>query len=72
MDKNKFLELLQIANLSKKEFAALSKVSYGTVSNWSEDRPVPDWVESWLELYIDNKECKELKQLLRDTVCDKR
>ena len=70
MDKEYFNELLSNAKLTKKEFAGLVGTSQGSMTNWgTSGRGVPYWVESWLTLYIDNKECKELKQLLRDTVC---
>jgi len=50
----------------------LSGVQYGTCSKWGKDgRPVSDWAQSWFNLYIDNKECRELKPLVKDTVCDK-
>ena len=70
MNKEIFTTTLKGISLSKKDFAELANISYNTVNNWNdENRPVPPWVESWLSLYIDNKECKELKQLLKDTVC---
>lgn len=70
MDKEQLTVILKSINLSKKDFAELANISYNTVNNWNDDnKPIPSWVESWLTLYIDNKECKELKQLLRDTVC---
>jgi len=70
MNKEKLTLTLKSINLSKKDFAELANISYNTVNNWNDDsKPVPTWVESWLNLYIDNKECKELKQLLKDTVC---
>ena len=44
-------------------------VSYGTVNGWGSPQNVPYWVESWLTIYIENKECKELKKMLKDVVC---
>lgn len=71
MEKTLFHDLLKNAELSKKEFAVLVGTSPGAVSNWgTSGRDIPYWVESWLKLYIENKECKELKQLLKETVCD--
>ncbi len=65
MNKNIFIKLLKEVGLSKKEFASLSKVSYGTVSNWSEDRPIPDWVESWLQNYRKAKISDEIIDAVR-------
>lgn len=52
MNKLEFTEFLKNINLSKREFAELSNISYNTVNNWNdENRPIPPWVESWLENY---------------------
>ncbi|BAF73354.1 helix-turn-helix transcriptional regulator [Sulfurovum sp. NBC37-1] len=72
MNKEQLTSMLKGIGLSKKDFAELANISYNTVNNWNDDnKPIPSWVESWLDLYIDNKECKELKQLLQETVCQK-
>jgi len=72
MTKEQFDFLLKEANLSKKEFAGVIGTSAGTVSNWgSPSRDIPYWVESWLNLYIENKKCKDLKQMIKDSgVCE--
>lgn len=71
MDKSLFNELLSNAGLSKKEFSALVGTSAGAVSNWgTANRDIPYWVETWLTLYIENSKCKELKALLKETVCN--
>ncbi len=50
MNKLEFTEFLKNINLSKREFAELSNISYNTVNNWNdENRPIPPWVESWLD-----------------------
>ena len=69
MNNEIFEELLKSAKLSKKDFSALVEMNYNSVTNWNKSNKIPQWVKSWLELYIDNKECKELKQVLKDTVC---
>lgn len=67
-----FKQTLKDNDLTLKTFSELSGVKYDTCSKWGKDgRPVSDWVESWLKLHIENKECRELRQLLRDTVCNK-
>ena len=70
MDYKEFKETLKENKLSLKAFSELSGVKYDTCSKWGKDnRPVSDWVKSWLSLYIENKECKELKEVIRANVC---
>ena len=71
MNNQAFEELLKSAGLSKKDFAALVEMNYNSVTNWNKSDKIPQWVNSWLTLYIENKSCKELKQLLKETVFDK-
>jgi DNA-binding transcriptional regulator YiaG len=67
MDKKLFNDLLKKAGLSKKEFAEILGTSGGAISNWgNEDREIPYWVESWLNLYIENMQCKKLKEAIRE------
>ncbi len=70
MNNKAFEELLQVAGLSKKEFANLVDMNSNSVTNWNKSDKVPQWVGSWLNLYIENQKCKELKALLKETVCD--
>ena len=72
MDKTLFKELLKKAGLSKKQLASLLDIPYATANSWGNNgRDFPYWVKSWLSLYIENKECKELKQILKDSgVCN--
>jgi len=62
VNKAEFTKILKDINLSKKEFATLSNISYNTVNNWNDDnRPVPPWVKSWLENYIKAKSYEDVK-----------
>ena len=70
MNNQTFEELLKSAGLSKKDFATLVEMNYNSVTNWNKSDKIPQWVNSWLTLYIENKSCKELKQLLKETVFD--
>jgi len=72
MEYDKFKEILKENNLSLKKFSELAGVKYDTCSKWGKDgRPVSDWVESWLTLYIENKKCKDLKAMIKESgVCD--
>ncbi|NUW25110.1 XRE family transcriptional regulator [Arcobacter butzleri] len=63
MNKQEFSDFLKDINLSKKEFAELSNISYNTVNNWNDDnRPIPPWVESWLENYNKVKAYDDIKE----------
>lgn len=69
MDNQEFNELLKKAKLTKKAFSELVKMNYASVTNWKQVDNIPLWVESWLTLYIENKECKELKEIIKANVC---
>jgi DNA-binding transcriptional regulator YiaG len=73
MDKQLFNDLLKTAGLSKKEFGELLGTTGATISNWgNEGREIPYWVESWLSLYIENMQCKKLKEaLMESNICSK-
>jgi len=62
MEYEKFRKILKELKITMKEFSILANTSYLTVRNWGKDgRAVPNWVESWLTIYIRNKELEELK-----------
>ena len=70
MDRETFKTLLKKAGLNKKSLAEIIGTSYNAVNAWgSNGRDYPYWVKSWLTLYIENKDCKELKEIIRDNVC---
>ncbi len=68
-----FTKTLKENGLTLKKFSDLSGVKYDTCSKWGKkDRPVSDWVESWLNLYNENKNLKEIKQLIKDSGINKK
>ena len=69
MNNNDFNLLLKKASLTKKAFSELVEMNYASVTNWKQNDNIPNWVKSWLTLYIENKDCKELKEIIRDNVC---
>lgn len=71
MNNKLFEQLLIDAELSKKEFSALVAMNYNSVTNWNKSNKIPQWVGSWLKLYIENKDLTKLKQIIKETVCDK-
>ncbi len=70
MNNEEFKTLLKKASLTKKSFSELVGTSTQGVNNWNnKDRGIPYWVKSWLTLYIENKDCKELKEIIKENVC---
>ena len=69
MELSQLKEMLKKAGLNKKQFSELISIQYNTVNAWGSNNAVPVWVKSWLTLYIENKECKELKEIIRENVC---
>jgi len=66
MKKNEFNEILKKINLSRQEFADMTSLSYGSVSNWNDGKqPVPGWVESWLQNYIKAKDIDKVAETMR-------
>ena len=66
MKKSKFDKILKDINLTRQEFANLTNLTYGAVSNWhDEKKPIPGWVESWLENYIKAKDMDKVAQAVK-------
>ena len=66
MQLSEFKELLKKAKMNKKDFSALSKVSYGTINSWGVEgrAEVPDWVSVFLINYIKVKKLEKIKDIL--------
>ena len=69
MNYDSFLLKLKEAGIDKDEFAKLSKTNKMTMNGWAtarHGRKAPNWVESWMELYILNRQkdivIKELRK----------
>ena len=68
MTNEEFEATLKKVELTKKEFAALVEMSYGGVVNWGRaQQSVPNWVDSWLELYIANRKFENLKRSIKES-----
>ena len=66
MKRHQFDEKLRQLNITKKEFAKLTNISYHTVSNWNDTtKPIPKWVPSWLKYYERSKKLDELLNFIR-------
>jgi hypothetical protein len=72
MTKKEFDILLKECDITRKEFASYSGINYSTVTRWHDtERPIPVWVESWLENYKAKKYFDKIKSTLKATgVCD--
>jgi DNA-binding transcriptional regulator YiaG len=66
MDRQQFNEMLEKSHLTKESFSQKIGLQYRSVNNWgSGAQNVPHWVESWLELYYENQECKRIKEMIK-------
>ena len=72
MEKESFKQLLKKADFNKRTFSQYLGLKYQSVNSWGNNgRNVPYWVESWLNLYIDNKRYSQIKEILKDSgVCE--
>lgn len=66
MKKQEFDETLKKIGLSRQEFADMTELSYGAVSNWhDEKKPVPGWVKSWLDNYVKAKDMDNIVEAVK-------
>jgi len=66
MEYDEFKRILKENNLTIKKFAQLAGISYRTCNTWGNpNKKVSDWVKSWLNLYIENQECKKYKESIQ-------
>ncbi len=66
MLKDEFTEILKSIELSKKDFAEKANISYNTVNNWNDtNKPVPPWVQSWIENYIKAKDMDKVVEAVK-------
>jgi len=61
MEYKTFKEILKKNKLTIKKFSELANISYNTCNTWSKRGIVSNWVEPFLNLYVENKRLKELK-----------
>lgn len=62
LKKDDFDETLKKLGITRQAFANMTDLAYSTISNWSDDKkPIPGWVDSWLENYIKAKSYEDVK-----------
>lgn len=71
MDYEKYRKTLKELKITIKDFSAMINTSYGTTRKWGKDgRAVPDWVETWLQLYRDKKNLEKELGTLKENDCE--
>ena len=65
MEYEELKKILKENNLTVKEFSKLAETSYNTCNTWSRNNKVPKWVNAFLNLYIENQECKKYKESIQ-------
>lgn len=65
MKKKEFDDSLKEVGLSRQDFSEMTGLAYSTIGNWhDEKKPVPEWVDSWIENYRERKKLEELQKIL--------
>ena len=71
MEYEEYRNALKELKLTMKEFSTLTNTSYLTVRNWGKGgRAVPNWVTSWISLYITNKKLELKIEELKNEDCE--
>ncbi len=65
MDRQQFNEILEQVELTKEEFAQKVGLKYLSVNNWGSTQNIPKWVDSWMELYVENYKCRKLREAIK-------
>lgn len=69
MTKNYFDNKLKKLNLNKKDLTNLLNLPYNTVNGWNGDnKPFPDWLQSWFFHYEKSLKFDKIKGLLKDEI----
>ena len=64
MTNEEFKQLLKKAGLNKKKFAEIARISPTTANMWGSVRPIPSWVEPFLQNYIKAKTLDSVKDVI--------
>jgi DNA-binding transcriptional regulator YiaG len=70
MTRQELNDMLEKAQMSKEEFSKKVGLKYTSVNNWGSSQNVPHWAESWLQLYVENLQCKKLKEAIKQMNTD--
>jgi len=61
MTHDEFKSKLKLNNLNLTQFSEVTNISYSTTSKFGKSNPVPPWVESWLSIYEENHQLKNIR-----------
>ena len=66
MQLQEFKILLKEANMTKKDFSNIAKISYGTVNSWGGEgrAEVPEWVHPFIKNYIEVQKLQKIRDIL--------
>ena len=71
MTTKEFNDNLKSLGISRREFAEMTGLHYGTVSNWhDENKPIPSWVDSWIKNYKKAKTLDVIVDAIEAVKCD--
>lgn len=66
MEKLKFDNTFKNIGLTRQEFSDITGIAYSTIGNWhDEKKPIPTWVDSWLENYIKAKDMDKVVEAVK-------
>lgn len=66
MTKKEFDLCLKQIGVTRQEFANHTGLTYGAVSNWNDEtKPIPQWVDSWIENYIRSKDLEKIVEVVK-------
>ncbi|TLD79827.1 hypothetical protein LS68_009135 [Helicobacter sp. MIT 05-5293] len=67
MNKKDFDAKLKSLGISRQDFCNMTGLAYSSVANWKdESKPIPIWVDSWLENYKLAQKYKVIEELVID------
>ncbi|AJC85507.1 hypothetical protein IMC75_08410 (plasmid) [Campylobacter peloridis] len=67
MLKKEFDEKIKSLGLTRQDFCNITGLAYSSVSNWNDNnKPIPIWVDSWIENYKYKKFYEITKEFFRD------
>ena len=72
MEKLKFDNTFKNIGLTRQEFSDITGIAYSTIGNWhDEKKPVPGWVNSWLDNYVKAKDMNNIVEAVKPYIVGK-
>lgn len=71
MNKKDFDAKLKSLGISRQDFCDMTGLAYSSVANWKdESKPIPIWVDSWLENYAKAKTLDQVIEGIKPFIKD--